>query len=109
MYQELELPALKFIFVYFPIVIYSVKFLIDLLAFFQIAQLLEDVQRLQANLSKLQETSAAQVSRLEEQLEHRRQHIARLEARLDQQRDYEDLKREVRQVHQPLAHQGHQN
>lgn len=37
-----------------------------------------------------------QISRLEEQLEQKRQHIARLEARLEVQKDYEELKREVR-------------
>lgn len=39
-----------------------------------------------------------QISRLEEQLEHKRQHIARLEARLEVQKDYDDLKREIRCV-----------
>ena len=65
---------------------------------FQISQLVEDVQRLQASITKLQETSAGQIARLEEQLDHKRQHIARLEARLDAQRDYEDVKRELRSV-----------
>lgn len=37
-----------------------------------------------------------QISRLEEQLEHKRQHVARLETRLDIQKDYDDLKREIR-------------
>jgi homeobox protein cut-like len=60
--------------------------------------LVEDVQRLQASITKLQETSAGQIARLEEQLDHKRQHIARLEARLDAQRDYDDVKRELRSV-----------
>jgi homeobox protein cut-like len=64
----------------------------------QISQLVEDVQRLQASITKLQETSAGQIARLEEQLDHKRQHIARLEARLDAQRDYDDVKRELRSV-----------
>lgn len=34
----------------------------------EIAQLVEDVQRLQANLSKLRENSASQISQLEQQL-----------------------------------------
>ena len=54
------------------------------------------MQRLQASITKLQETSAGQIARLEEQLDHKRQHIARLEARLDAQRDYDDVKRELR-------------
>jgi homeobox protein cut-like len=49
-------------------------------------------------MTKLQETSAGQIARLEEQLDHKRQHIARLEARLDAQRDYDDVKRELRSV-----------
>ncbi|KAG8225781.1 hypothetical protein J437_LFUL005740 [Ladona fulva] len=61
-----------------------------------ISQLTEDVQRLQSSLAKVQEASAATISRLEEQLEQRAMTIARLEARLDTQRDYEELKREVR-------------
>lgn len=64
--------------------------------FLQISQLVQDIQRLQSSISKLQESSASQIARLEEQLEQRRQHIVHLEARLDAQRDYEDVKRELR-------------
>lgn len=63
---------------------------------FQISQLLEDVQRLQNSIGKLQENSANQIARLEEELEHKRQHICRLEARLEAQKDYNELKRQVR-------------
>lgn len=62
----------------------------------QINQLLEEVQRLQGCLTKLQESSMSQITRLEEQLEQKRQHIARLEGKLDTQKDYDDLKRELR-------------
>lgn len=62
----------------------------------QIAQLVEDVHRLQASLSALQEAHAQQLQRLEERLDEKKQHIARLEARLDTQRDYDDIKREIR-------------
>ncbi|XP_046682036.1 homeobox protein cut isoform X3 [Homalodisca vitripennis] len=61
----------------------------------EISQLIEDVQRLQSSIGKLQENSANQIARLEEELEHKRQLISRLEARLDAQRDYEDLKRQL--------------
>lgn len=64
--------------------------------FLQISQLADDVQRLQNSVQALQEASASQIARLEEQLELKCQVIARLEARLDAQRDYEDIKREVR-------------
>lgn len=63
---------------------------------FQIAQLVEDVRRLQTSLAALQEAHAQQLQRLEERLDEKKQHIARLEARLDTQRDYEDIKREIR-------------
>ena len=62
----------------------------------QIAQLVEDVRRLQASLTALQEAHAQQLQRLEERLDEKKQHIARLEARLDGQRDYDDIKREIR-------------
>ena len=62
----------------------------------QISQLVEDIQRLQSSIGKLQENSNNQIARLEEELEHKRQHICRLEARLDAQRDYDDLKKQLR-------------
>lgn len=37
-----------------------------------------------------------QISSLQEQLEHKRQHILRLEAKLEVQKDYDELKREIR-------------
>ncbi|EFA05512.2 hypothetical protein TcasGA2_TC015699 [Tribolium castaneum] len=61
----------------------------------RINQLVEEVQRLQSTISKLKETSISQISRLEDQLEQKRQIIVRLEAKLDHQRDYEDIKREL--------------
>uniref|UniRef100_A0A2H1V8D6 SFRICE_002871 n=1 Tax=Spodoptera frugiperda TaxID=7108 RepID=A0A2H1V8D6_SPOFR len=61
-----------------------------------IAQLVDDVRRLQASLTALQEAHAQQLQRLEERLDEKKQHIARLEARLDTQRDYDDIKREIR-------------
>lgn len=62
---------------------------------FQISQLVEDVHKLQSSIGKLQETTASQIARLEEELSHRRQHILRLEARLEAQKDYEDVKRQL--------------
>ncbi|CAH1641325.1 unnamed protein product [Spodoptera littoralis] len=61
----------------------------------KIAQLVDDVRRLQASLTALQEAHAQQLQRLEERLDEKKQHIARLEARLDTQRDYDDIKREI--------------
>ncbi|XP_028166702.1 homeobox protein cut isoform X6 [Ostrinia furnacalis] len=61
----------------------------------EIAQLVEDVRRLQASLAALQDAHAQQLARLEERLDEKKQHIARLEARIDAQRDYDDIKREI--------------
>lgn len=56
---------------------------------------MEEVARLQQSLQRLQETSSQTASRLEEELEARRQHTARLESKLERQRDYDDIKREI--------------
>ncbi|XP_019869254.2 homeobox protein cut isoform X3 [Aethina tumida] len=61
----------------------------------EITQLTEENQRLKACLSKLQETSIAQITKLEEENEQHKHRIASLEIRLDQQKDYDDLKREL--------------
>lgn len=66
-----------------------------MLLLFQISQLVEEVSRLQQSLQRLQETSAQATARLEEELEARRQHISRIESKLERQRDYDDLKREI--------------
>ncbi|KAK1120509.1 hypothetical protein K0M31_012488 [Melipona bicolor] len=63
--------------------------------YYNISQLVEEVSRLQQSLQRLQETSAQATARLEEELEARRQHINRLESKLERQRDYDDLKREI--------------
>lgn len=62
---------------------------------FQISQLAEDVRRLQSSIGLLQENTAKEIARLEEELHDKRQHIMRLEARLDAQRDYEEVKRQL--------------
>ncbi|XP_050434571.1 homeobox protein cut isoform X2 [Adelges cooleyi] len=61
----------------------------------EISQLVEDVRRLQSSIGKLQENTAKEIARLEEELHDKRQHIMRLEARLDAQRDYEEVKRQL--------------
>ena len=62
---------------------------------FQIASLVEDVQRLQTSLNQIRESSATQIRLLEEQLDQKQEVISRLESRLESQRDYEDMKREL--------------
>lgn len=63
--------------------------------YLQISQLIEDVHKLQTSIGKLQETTANQIARLEEELSHRKQHILRLESRLETQKDYEEIKRQL--------------
>ena len=50
---------------------------------------------MQLSLQRLQETTAQAHARLEEELEARRQHIGLLEAKLERQKDYDELKREA--------------
>ncbi|XP_055418771.1 protein CASP isoform X10 [Bubalus kerabau] len=61
----------------------------------EIAQLVEDVQRLQANLSKLRENSASQISQLEQQLSAKNSTLKQLEEKLKGQADYEEVKKEL--------------
>uniref|UniRef100_A0A4W3IBU5 Protein CASP n=1 Tax=Callorhinchus milii TaxID=7868 RepID=A0A4W3IBU5_CALMI len=62
----------------------------------EIVQLVEDVQRLQANLTKLRESSAGQVSQLEQQLSVKNSTLKQLEEKLKGQSDYEEVKKELR-------------
>ncbi|XP_073338728.1 cut-like homeobox 1b isoform X2 [Pagrus major] len=59
------------------------------------AQLVEDVQRLQASLTKLRETTSSQITQLEEQLSSKTATLKELEEKLQKQADYEELKKEL--------------
>ncbi|XP_056414476.1 protein CASP isoform X3 [Hyla sarda] len=61
----------------------------------EIAQLVEDVQRLQASLTKLRENSASQISQLEQQLTTKNSTLKQLEEKLKVQADYEEIKKEL--------------
>ncbi|XP_077150552.1 protein CASP isoform X3 [Ranitomeya variabilis] len=61
----------------------------------EIAQLVEDVQRLQASLTKLRENSASQISQLEQQLNTKNGNLKQLEEKLKVQADYEEIKKEL--------------
>ncbi|XP_051786732.1 cut-like homeobox 1b isoform X4 [Erpetoichthys calabaricus] len=61
----------------------------------EITQLVEDVQRLQANLSTLRESSASQISQLEQQLNTKNSTLKQLEEKLKGQADYEEVKKEL--------------
>ncbi|XP_022071664.2 cut-like homeobox 1b isoform X1 [Acanthochromis polyacanthus] len=59
------------------------------------AQLVEDVQRLQASLTKLRETTSSQITQLEEQLSSKSAVLKELEEKLQKQADYEEVKKEL--------------
>ncbi|KAG7483815.1 hypothetical protein MATL_G00042280 [Megalops atlanticus] len=61
----------------------------------EIVQLVEDVQRLQASLSKLRENSASQITQLEQQLSSKNSTLKQLEEKLQEQADYEEVKKEL--------------
>uniref|UniRef100_A0A8C3KND7 Protein CASP n=1 Tax=Calidris pygmaea TaxID=425635 RepID=A0A8C3KND7_9CHAR len=56
----------------------------------EIAQLVEDVQRLQGSLTKLRENSSSQISQLEQQLTAKNSTLKQLEEKLKGQADYEE-------------------
>ncbi|XP_069004293.1 cut-like homeobox 1b isoform X3 [Embiotoca jacksoni] len=59
------------------------------------AQLVEDVQRLQASLTKLRETTSSQITQLEQQLSSKSAILKELEEKLQKQADYEEVKKEL--------------
>ncbi|XP_041851185.1 cut-like homeobox 1b [Melanotaenia boesemani] len=59
------------------------------------AQLVEDVQRLQASLTKLRETTSSQITQLEQQLSSKSAFLKELEEKLEKQADYEEVKKEL--------------
>ncbi|CAJ1065363.1 cut-like homeobox 1b isoform X6 [Xyrichtys novacula] len=59
------------------------------------AQLVEDVQRLQASLTKLRETTSSQITQLEQQLSTKTATLKELEEKLQNQADYEEVKKEL--------------
>ncbi|XP_059389645.1 cut-like homeobox 1b isoform X1 [Carassius carassius] len=61
----------------------------------EMLQLVEDVQRLQASLSMLRESSAAQISQLQQQLKSQTATLQHLEEKLQTQADYEEVKKEL--------------
>ncbi|KAM6931110.1 homeobox protein cut-like 2 [Xenentodon cancila] len=57
--------------------------------------LLENIQQLQFTLQEVQETSANQILELERQLAYKTEAVERLEAKLQSQMDYEEIKTEL--------------
>ncbi|XP_072044688.1 protein CASP-like isoform X2 [Amphiura filiformis] len=62
----------------------------------EISQLVDDVQRLQASNAKLRESTAGQVQKLEEQLNQNNTAYHKLEDKIRNQNDYEEIKRELK-------------
>ncbi|XP_071214141.1 cut-like homeobox 1b isoform X5 [Salvelinus alpinus] len=58
-------------------------------------QLVEDVQRLQASLSKLRESSSTQITQLQLQLSTKTATLKQLEEKLQEHADYEEVKKEL--------------
>ncbi|XP_042153635.1 protein CASP-like isoform X5 [Oncorhynchus tshawytscha] len=61
----------------------------------EMVQLVEDVQRLQASLSKLRESSSTQITQLQLQLSTKTASLKQLEGKLQEQADYEEVKKEL--------------
>uniref|UniRef100_A0A3Q2D786 Homeobox protein cut-like n=1 Tax=Cyprinodon variegatus TaxID=28743 RepID=A0A3Q2D786_CYPVA len=61
----------------------------------EILRLLENVQRLQFTLQEAQEASSNQILELERQLAYKTEAVERLEAKLQSQMDYEEIKTEL--------------
>ena len=59
------------------------------------SRLLEDVQRLQSNLSQLRDNASRQVAALEEELKGKKALVEKMEERLSQQQDYDEIKKEL--------------
>ncbi|XP_022793448.1 protein CASP-like [Stylophora pistillata] len=61
----------------------------------QISQLVNDVQQSQAIQNRLKESTAIEIARLEDQLAIKTSALQQLEAKLDEQGNYEEIKREL--------------
>ncbi|XP_076816927.1 protein CASP-like [Clavelina lepadiformis] len=61
----------------------------------EISQFVEDIQHLQSSMIKLRETSAVSIAKLEQEIDAKVEKCAELEAKLQQQSDYQEVKREL--------------
>lgn len=69
----------------------------------EVAQLLDDIRRLQATVEALRESSAKQISQLERLVKEKSRTIQQLEEQLERQKDYDDLKTQLRKLHNGTA------
>uniref|UniRef100_A0A182SXT4 Uncharacterized protein n=1 Tax=Anopheles maculatus TaxID=74869 RepID=A0A182SXT4_9DIPT len=73
--------------------------------------LFEEVGRLRTAIANIQESHNLQIQRLEDRLEEKRQHIVRLESRIEKQQDFDDIKKEnsmLRSVDLSASHESKQ-
>ncbi|XP_019614890.1 PREDICTED: homeobox protein cut-like 1 isoform X1 [Branchiostoma belcheri] len=61
----------------------------------EVAQLVEDVQRLQSTLASLRESTSSQIAKLEDEVHKKTLAFKTLEEKLQTQKDYEEIKREL--------------
>ena len=61
----------------------------------EIAQFVDDVQHLQSSMSKLRESTATSIANLEQDLAEKTAECNKLKAKINQQTDYADMKREL--------------
>nr|XP_006812774.1 PREDICTED: protein CASP isoform X2 [Saccoglossus kowalevskii] len=61
----------------------------------EVSQLVDDVQRLQAANTKLRDSSSTQIAKLEEQISQKALALKNLEGKIQNQNDYEEMKREL--------------
>uniref|UniRef100_A0A182J371 Uncharacterized protein n=1 Tax=Anopheles atroparvus TaxID=41427 RepID=A0A182J371_ANOAO len=76
-----------------------------------ISLLFEEVGRLRTAIANIQESHNLQIQRLEDRLEEKRQHIVRLESRIEKQQDFDDIKKEnsmLRSVDLSASHESKQ-
>ena len=64
----------------------------------EVSRLLEDVQRLQTSLSQLRDNGGRQITALEEEVKGKKSLIEKLEAKLAQQQDYDEIKKDLELV-----------
>lgn len=60
---------------------------------------LDDVERLQKSLNVLKENSSKQIMLLESQLREKESKLSDFEKKLEQQKDYEEIKKEIKWVY----------
>lgn len=65
----------------------------------ELSCVLDDVERLQKSLNVLKENSSKQIMLLESQLREKESKLSDFEKKLEQQKDYEEIKKEIKSVY----------